>query len=167
MDIWASVSIKVDILKVLSNVMQRRVLVFVFEIAVLAGLLTVSNALASDGDVDYSAPYITVDPETGQLITVNPGPQLKVHPPVSSDPTIDVAANSPDAQSSLRQEIAAGSAKQQPGLFSIVSTIVAVILVSAAIFVFRSGQKRKTASASSMNQQSQNGSSRIRHASDQ
>ena len=125
--------------------MQRRVLAFIFEIAVLAGLLSVSNVLASDGDVDYSAPYITVDPATGQLITVNPGPQLKVHPPVTADSATDVAANSPDAGSSLPQEVAAGSAKQQPGLFAIVSAIFAVVLLSAVILVFRNSQKRKTA----------------------
>ncbi len=130
-----------------------------FKIAVLAGLLSVTNVLASDGDVDYSAPYITVDPETGQLITVNPGPRLKVHPPVTSDPTVDVAANSLDAPSTAPQDIAAGNANQQPGLFSIVSTIATVILISAVILVFRSGKKRKTASASSMNQLRQNGSS--------
>jgi hypothetical protein len=38
-----------------------------------------AGAVASDGDVNYVSPYITVDPETGKLITVNPGPELKVH----------------------------------------------------------------------------------------
>jgi len=38
-------------------------------------------AMATDGDVDYSSPYITVDPETGQLVTKNPGPRLKTHTP--------------------------------------------------------------------------------------
>lgn len=27
---------------------------------------------AYDGDVDYSAPYLTVDPETGKLVTIDP-----------------------------------------------------------------------------------------------
>lgn len=42
-------------------------------------LLFIHQALAIDGDVEYSAPYIMVDPETGQIVTVNPGPRLKAH----------------------------------------------------------------------------------------
>jgi hypothetical protein len=38
--------------------------------------------MAIDGDVEYSAPYIMVDPETGQIVTVNPGPRLKAHEPM-------------------------------------------------------------------------------------
>jgi hypothetical protein len=34
---------------------------------------------ATDGDVVYSAPYIWVNPDTGQIETVNPGPRLKAH----------------------------------------------------------------------------------------
>ena len=46
---------------------------------VVTGLLINYEGLAIDGDVEYSAPYIMVDPETGQIVTVNPGPRLKAH----------------------------------------------------------------------------------------
>lgn len=35
------------------------------------------NAYTYDGDVDYSAPYVTVDPETGKLVTIDPKAQTK------------------------------------------------------------------------------------------
>mgnify|MGYP003389218574 CR=1 FL=1 len=35
------------------------------------------NVYAYDGDVDYSAPYVTVDPETGKLVTIDPKAQTK------------------------------------------------------------------------------------------
>ncbi len=37
------------------------------------------SVFATDGDVVYSAPYIWVNPDTGQIETVNPGPRLKAH----------------------------------------------------------------------------------------
>ena len=46
-------------------------------LVVTAVLLTLAGgyAAAYDGDVDFSAPYLTVDPETGKLITVDPKAQ--------------------------------------------------------------------------------------------
>lgn len=47
----------------------------------MAWLIIVSSVFlntelsAYDGDVDYSAPYITVDPETGKLVTIDPKAQ--------------------------------------------------------------------------------------------
>lgn len=42
----------------------------------LTGLFTF-NANAYDGDVDYNAPYVTIDPETGKLVTIDPKAQTK------------------------------------------------------------------------------------------
>jgi hypothetical protein len=50
-----------------------------FLIVLLSGMLMVPVVFAVDGDVDYAAPYLWVDPETGQVSTINPGPQPKVH----------------------------------------------------------------------------------------
>ena len=52
---------------------------FTILLLVLAGVFKTGTAIAVDGDVDYSAPYLWVDPETGEVSTVNPGPQPKVH----------------------------------------------------------------------------------------
>lgn len=42
---------------------------------IAASTLSLMPALAYDGDVDFSAPYMTLDPETGKLITVDPKQQ--------------------------------------------------------------------------------------------
>jgi len=44
---------------------------------------------ATDGDVVYSAPYIWVNPDTGQIETVNPGPRLKAHEAVVATEAIE------------------------------------------------------------------------------
>lgn len=52
-------------------------------VLLLSGLpFTVS---AVDSDVVYSAPYIWVDPETGEVEMRNPGPQPKAHPDMSTE----------------------------------------------------------------------------------
>jgi len=56
-----------------------------FLIITLTGMLIVPVVFAVDGDVDYAAPYLWVDPETGQVSTVNPGPQPKVHLETAGD----------------------------------------------------------------------------------
>ena len=58
------------------------------------------NTLAYDNDVDYSAPYLTVDPETGQLVTVDPKQGTKTpHSPTgpSGTTTLEQTA-APDAE---------------------------------------------------------------------
>jgi hypothetical protein len=56
--------------------MGRRIVMLQMAVSLI---LLSGVARATDGDVDYSSPYITVDPKTGQVITVNPGPRLKTH----------------------------------------------------------------------------------------
>lgn len=56
-----------------------------FLIIILAGMLIVPVVFAVDGDVDYAAPYLWVDPKTGQVSTINPGPQPKVHTETAGD----------------------------------------------------------------------------------
>lgn len=51
--------------------MRRNRIVHSLLFVVSIGILSV-NTLAYDNDVDYMAPYVTVDPETGKLITVDP-----------------------------------------------------------------------------------------------
>lgn len=58
---------------------MTRKIIALFAVQVLLFGAVLPESRASDGDVDYSAPYITVDPETGELITVNPGPRPEMH----------------------------------------------------------------------------------------
>ncbi|MGK0297818.1 MAG: hypothetical protein ACI9XC_001435 [Gammaproteobacteria bacterium] len=59
--------------------MNRKISKLIIKLVVLNVYLFAFSAQAIDGDVVYSAPYIMVDPDTGQIVTVNPGPKLKAH----------------------------------------------------------------------------------------
>jgi hypothetical protein len=58
--------------------MSKGLLFSVYFVSVLS-VIGSNNAYAADGDVTYGAPYLWVNPETGELETINPGPQLKTH----------------------------------------------------------------------------------------
>jgi len=67
--------------------MRSNTIFYVLLIVVVAAILT-GRALAYDGDVDYSAPYLTVDPETGKLVTVDPRQgTVTPHPTTKPDAT--------------------------------------------------------------------------------
>jgi len=66
---------------------------YIYHVVLIVGILSAGAALAADGDVVYSAPYISVDPETGKLVTINPGPQMKMHD--AQVPGLDTAVNDP------------------------------------------------------------------------
>ena len=57
----------------------------IFLIAIVSLIALPLMASATDGDVTYSAPYIWVNPETGQIEMKNPGPQPKAHPGMSTE----------------------------------------------------------------------------------
>lgn len=125
--------------------MNRYFKVFIFQIAVIAGLLSAGITLASDGDVNYSAPYITVDPETGKLITVNPGPKLKVHEPIAANETTPDLTSATDAQTTVSGPTLDNNSEQQTRSIPVITTLAVVILISAGLFVIRSRQRRKNA----------------------
>ena len=77
----------------------------------LAGVLTASvlsagSVYSYDGDIDYSAPYVTLDPKTGKLITVDPkkdqaAAQQAQHPATSPDTATSIpATNTTDSAGS-------------------------------------------------------------------
>ena len=80
--------------------------------SILTGLLFLFVAvlnlpvLATDGDVVYSAPYIWVNPETGQIETVNPGPRLKAHESMTSTETSEQPSTEVMASESTGSEMA-------------------------------------------------------------
>jgi hypothetical protein len=80
--------------------------------SILKGLLFLYIAvinlpvLATDGDVVYSAPYIWVNPETGQIETVNPGPRLKAHEAMTSTETSEQTATEVMESESAGSEMA-------------------------------------------------------------
>ena len=47
--------------------MHRTSIIHIFLIITIAGLLS-DTVFAYDNEIDYSAPYLTVDPETGDIV---------------------------------------------------------------------------------------------------
>jgi hypothetical protein len=110
----------------------------------LAGMGVTGIAAAGDGDVDYSAPYITVDPETGQLVTRNPGPKLKMHEQMAPAAAIE---SSPAVASAVPVETASPSNSETPSASQSILAIVATLSILVAGFaVWRSRQKQTTSS---------------------
>ena len=126
--------------------MRGFMVVFILQVAVSIALVS-EYVSASDGDVDYTAPYITVDPATGQLVTRNPGPHLKSHPQDMSAPAETKTANT-DVTAVANQPAADGSgklsvpAKQLTGTVSIITIIVAGMIVGGVLLVRRKRQQR-------------------------
>ena len=61
-----------------------------------AGLLSAGSVYGYDGDVDYSAPYVTLDPKTGKLVTIDPkkdqaAAQQTQHPATAADTSASAA----------------------------------------------------------------------------
>jgi len=111
----------------------------IFTFFVLA-LLAAGNIMAGDGDVSYTSPYITVDPATGKLITVNPGPELKMHDGMSMPTT----SSSPE----LANPIGVSGATSNPDNSgdsnrSRIVTIAIGLIAGLGIVVFLVGRVRK------------------------
>lgn len=113
--------------------------------------LTPGIVLASDGDVDYSAPYITVDPETGELVTVNPGPQMKTHDASSGNGNASGANTTADdtvtAGGDNTSQAPAADAEGSSGTVVPVAVVAVIGLALLSAFAFLRGGQRKTGDA--------------------
>ncbi len=100
---------------------------------------------ATDGDVVYSAPYIWVNPETGQIETVNPGPRLKSHEAMASSEAAEPAADGTMAAeatgSQMATETTAGHAEAHT---PIMHPIIVLIGIAATIGVMVGMGKKTT-----------------------
>lgn len=122
-----------------------RILIVLVKYGVLlAGIGVTGIAAAGDGDVDYSAPYITVDPETGQLVTKNPGPKLKMHEQMASAAAIET---SPVVVGAGPVETASPANSGTPSAaLSIVAIVATLSILIAGFAVWRSKQKQTSSS---------------------
>jgi len=110
------------------------------------------NVYAYDGDVDFSAPYITIDPETGTLVTVDPKTQTKT-PHSSSGNTnsngnsITVTSASPPVAETtvttqaMPETSQLTSAEPKTTWVSLPVIIGLMVAGFAAAFIFRSKDK--------------------------
>lgn len=106
----------------------------VITLIVIAGVLSINDVLAIDGDVEYSAPYIMVDPETGQIVTVNPGPRLKAHETPAELSVQDTAQAGTAALNAAR-----ASGTLQNGISTSPDTLPVTIAVLACLFMVVTG----------------------------
>lgn len=97
------------------------------------------NSYAYDGDVDFSAPYITLDPEAGKLITIDPTqnpvpvtqpPQHQMAQTAPVAPTIDIQSGTTNTQLGEPQT---PSASVNPIIAVVVIVFVAVVVTIAAV----------------------------------
>ncbi len=114
------------------------------------------NTYGYDGDVDYTAPYVTIDPETGTLVTVDPKTQTKT-PHTSS---VDKAANATNTETTTSitatsttartgQQAPSDSALDSQATRFNLAIISGVLLAAvAAAFIYRNN---KTAPAETTN----------------
>jgi hypothetical protein len=99
-----------------------------FLLALLIG--SGQSAYAYDGDVDYSAPYMTLDPETGKLVTIDPTAESAPPPQhqAGQSTPMTVTANNPGANTSV--EIT--EAQAFPPLAVVAIVIIALIAIGIA-----------------------------------
>jgi hypothetical protein len=94
-------------------------------------VLSINQGLAIDGDVEYSAPYIMVDPETGQIVTVNPGPRLKAHETAAEMLTDDTT----QAAGTRALSAAKATGTLQDRMTSTPDTLPSIIITFACLFM--------------------------------
>jgi len=119
--------------------MRKSLLVSVYFLSVLS-LMGLNNTFAGDGDVTYGAPYLWVNPETGELETVNPGPQLKTHAngldeetSYRSNPTIAGAAPVSKTLTAEAEGISSDDTGSSP-LGVIIAGVVMLLIAAGVIF---------------------------------
>lgn len=114
--------------------MKNLPIVAISRILLLAGLLCSTGVMAIDGDMDYTAPYIMVDPDTGQVVTVNPGPRPKAHPDMGEDgPQSGASSTDVPGESTVARGEAMGAVTQGT------STTPAIIALWGALFYVIAG----------------------------
>jgi hypothetical protein len=116
--------------------MGKFIFITTIKVLLLAGYLSSQMVMAVDGDVVYSAPYIMVDPDTGQIVTVNPGPKLKAHEimPMVSEGNQE-ASNSLAVPTSTANINMTGMVSQAEGP----DTSLPIIILYACLFMIIAG----------------------------
>ena len=106
---------------------------------------------AYDGDVDYSAPYITVDPETGKLVTIDPKAQQSQQQQQHSATDPNATQNDTGTQDSqLMAQSTPGNAvaqsdEDQATSSAITPMIIGIVVLGLAAVVVISTRRKKAA----------------------
>ena len=129
---------------------RNKMTMFCLAGALTASVLSTGSVYSYDGDVDYSAPYVTLDPKTGKLITVDPKKdpaamqqaQQTQHPAtVSSDaatstPAADTA-NSGGNVASISTEADATTAPARTPTTAVLIAIAAIVIIGLFVAISR------------------------------
>lgn len=54
------------------NSSRKRIARGLLAAGLCTGMMSINTAWSYDGDIDYLAPYVTLDPESGTLVTIDP-----------------------------------------------------------------------------------------------
>jgi len=121
--------------------MFRRIFMITTLATVLGGTPGVTYVFAIDGDVQYSAPYLWVDPETGEISTRSDGPQPKAHP---DEPPEISSTGQPDAVVPDPSPVVVDQAGSQPGISGMMlagAAGAAVMLAGMLLFLARNRRR--------------------------
>jgi hypothetical protein len=125
---------------VLVSTMSRTIFKITIRVIVLAWYLLPHSTMAIDGDVVYSAPYIMVDPDTGQIVTVNPGPRLKAHEAMPTGGVVDDKVAETNVAAGVNVSVPANQAGQPATLLPITVMYGCLFMVIAGFFIWKSNQ---------------------------
>ena len=124
---------------------------------IMNSFLLTAELSAYDGDVDYSAPYITVDPETGKLVTIDPKAQQQPQHPAADPNSTQTAtpANQSDVNvqdSQVMAQSAMGNATDQSENNQTTMTspltpvLIGIVILGVAAAIMISSRRKKATS---------------------
>jgi len=114
----------------------------------LAGVLTASvlstgSVYSYDGDVDYSAPYVTLDPKTGKLVTIDPKQEQAAAQQAEAS-TSTPATDTADSGGSVASISTAASTTPAPASTPTTAVFIAIAAI-VIIGIFVAITRRKSA----------------------
>jgi hypothetical protein len=122
--------------------MNRKISKFIIKLVVLNIYLFAFSALAIDGDVVYSAPYIMVDPETGQIVTVNPGPKLKAHEVMVTNEDNSAAADEANVTANINVTNDISQASEPNTTLPVIAMIACLFMVVTGFVIWKKNQSK-------------------------
>ena len=112
-------------------------------LVIITWYLSSHPSLAIDGDVEYSAPYIMVDPETGQIVTVNPGPRLKAHEIMpATNPDSDIS-NNMSVTADVNNSATENQASEPSTILPVITIFACLFMVITGFLIWKSNRRKE------------------------
>ena len=112
-------------------------------LVIITWYLSSQPSLAIDGDVVYSAPYIMVDPETGQIVTVNPGPRLKAHEVMPATNTDNDISNNMSVVAEVDNPATEYQAREPSTILPVITMSACLFMVITGFLIWKSNRKKE------------------------